>query len=125
MADPIPSAPAAATVAAASLTTHVSDATGRKITYRRLGILEQARILKAIGPAQSENGPYVRLATMAAAVVSIDDIPAPPMPINDRQIEAAISSLGDDGFIAVSLEMNRQAEAAIEAAQAVMASAKN
>lgn len=122
---PAPPSASAEMAAAAAAVTTVTDASGRRITYRRLGILQQAKIFKAIGPAQSENGPYVRLATMAAAVTSIDDVPAPPLPTNDREVEAAITRLGDDGFVAVSLEMTRRAEEALEAAKAAAAAAKN
>jgi hypothetical protein len=125
MADVIPAAPSVAMAAAAAAVTTVTDATGRKIAFRNLNILEQARIYKAIGPAQAENGPYVRLATMAAAVVSLDDIPAPPMPTNDREVEASLLRLGEHGFIALSLEFNRRAEEAIAAANAIVANAKN
>jgi hypothetical protein len=106
----------------------VTDANGRKITFRSLGILDQARIYKAIGPLQAENGPYPRLATLAVSVVAYDDVPAPPMPLNDRDVEAAIARLGDDGFVAISLELNRRVEAkeiAARSPETVAAEAKN
>ncbi|GAN79774.1 hypothetical protein [Acidocella aminolytica] len=125
MEENTPLPPSAATVKTATLESVVTDAKGRKIAFRPLGILDQARIYKAVGADNSENGPYVRLATMAASVTSIDGVPTPASPTNDREVEAAIARLGDEGFLALSLDLNAKAEAAIAAAQEAAASAKN
>lgn len=114
--------PSAAIVASASSTTTLTDALGRQIVFRRLNVLDQARILKAIGPAQSENGPYVRLATIAASVTSIDNVPF-PAPVNDGQIETAIGRLGDEGFAALVVEFERLEKVAKAAAEAAATAA--
>lgn len=108
--------PSARIVAAAQQATTMVDARGRKISFRVMSVLDQARIFKAIGPAQSENGPYVRLAIMAASVVDIDGVPSPSI-VNDQGVEAAISRLGDDGYMALSIDMDRRVAEARKAAE--------
>lgn len=114
--------PSAAIIARAAATTELTDALGRVIRFKRLGVLDQARIFKAIGPAQAENGPYVRLATVAASVVAIDGAPV-PSPVNDAQIEAAIGRLGDDGYAALQIWFERQEEVTRAAAEAALGTA--
>ncbi len=107
----------------------LSDAKGRKLAVRDLSALEQLRLLRAIGPDQSMNQPYVMSVQAAASVVSIDGVPC-AKPTNERQIDAMIDRLGDDGLAAVQLHQQmamvrayRAAQDAIEAqaAEAVVA----
>lgn len=95
----------------------VIDAKGRKIVTRDLNVLQQIKLLRAIGAEQSNNQPYVRMVMMAASVVSIDDIPR-PLPTNEMQIDGAIGSIGDEGFAALMVDMQRKAEAMMAAAEA-------
>jgi hypothetical protein len=100
--------------------TVITDANGRKLTLRKLNVLDQVKLLRAIGPQQSNNEPYVTLVNVAASVASIDGVPMPP-PVNERQIDAAIARLDDEGFNAISAHMRveiAKAEAAAEAAVA-------
>lgn len=93
--------PSGRIIAAANQERETTDSLGRKIMYRRLGALDKARLFKAVGPAQSQNGPYVGMAMLAASVTYVDGVPM-PFPSTDSVIEAAISRLGDEGIEAVA-----------------------
>lgn len=94
----------------------VTDAKGRKLTLRKITVLDQVRLLRAIGPAQSSNEPYVNIVTMAASVSDIGGVPL-PFPRNEAQIDAAIERIGDEGFVALTVSMKAEI-AALEAAAA-------
>lgn len=72
----------------------ITDSAGRKITLRKLTVVDQARLLRAIGPKQAENQPYVQLVEMACMAADIDGIPL-PFPTNETQIDALLGRLGD------------------------------
>jgi hypothetical protein len=82
----------------------VTDKSGRRIQLRRIGVLEQLRLFKALGPQLSEISAYVGLSKIAAAVTMIDDIPV-PFPVNEVGVEAILERLGDDGVAAVGATM--------------------
>jgi hypothetical protein len=111
---PASAAPAAPTVRGATV---VTDALGRKLTLRTLNVLDQVRLLRAIGPAQSSNEPYVNLVTMAAGVADIDGDPI-PFPTNERAIDTIIRMVGDAGFGVLMAEMQRQIDEVHAAAEA-------
>ena len=110
----------------------LTDADGRKITFRALTILDQARLFKAIGPEQAQNQPYVGLAVIAASVVDIDGTPS-PWPHNPATVDGAIGRLGDSGYLAYQGELERELAALTtpddtpteSAVNAVLADAKN
>lgn len=95
----------------------ITDAKGRKITTRKMNVLEQVKLLRAIGPDQSKNEPYVNLVMMAASVSAIDGIPM-MVPTNERQIDGAISTIGDEGFAALMVDVRRQLDELTAAAEA-------
>lgn len=78
----------------------VKDKAGRVLELRRVGVLEQLRLFKALGPELSENRAYVGLARVAAAVAMVDGVPL-PFPAHEAGIEAALERLGEDGVEAV------------------------
>lgn len=78
----------------------ITDKTGRKIQLRRIGVLEQLRLFKALGPELSLNDPYMDLAIIAASVSMIDGIPL-LFPISEANVEALLEKLGGDGVAAV------------------------
>lgn len=98
----------------------VTDAKGRKITLRKLTIVEQVRLLRAMGPVQASNEPYSQVVNMAAMVSDIDGIPV-PFPINEVQIDAAIKVIGDEGFSALIVRMRSEIDDAMAAAEAAAA----
>jgi hypothetical protein len=95
----------------------ITDAKGRKITLRKLNVLDQVRLLRAVGPEQARNQPYFEIVTMSASVFSIDGVPF-AIPTNERQIDAAIDRIGDDGFGALMVHMRKQIKEVEDAAEA-------
>jgi len=79
----------------------VKDRRGREIELRRVGVLEQLRLFKALGPELSENLAYCGLARIAAAASMIDGVPV-PFPASESAVEAALERLGDDGVDAIA-----------------------
>jgi hypothetical protein len=80
---------------------HVRDGAGRLIELRRLGVVEQLRLFKLLGPELSENRAYVGLARVAAAVAVVEGVPV-PFPGGEAGIEAVLERLGEDGVEAVA-----------------------
>ncbi len=78
----------------------VKDKAGRVLELRRIGVLEQLRLFKALGPELSENRAYMGLARIAAAVAVVDGVPL-PFPAHEAGVEAALERLGEDGVEAV------------------------
>ncbi|MBU6448046.1 MAG: hypothetical protein KGQ26_00320 [Rhodospirillales bacterium] len=78
----------------------VTDKAGRALELRHVGVLEQLRLFKALGPELSENRAYMGLARVAAAVAMVDGVPL-PFPAHEKAIEAALERLGEDGVDAV------------------------
>ena len=95
----------------------IKDAQGRMLTLRKLNALDQVRMLRAIGAEQSQNQPYVHLVECAFMVSDIDGAPV-PAPTNERQIDALIGRLGDDGIAAVMVERIKDVRATMDAADA-------
>lgn len=91
----------------------IVDAKGRVLVLRDLNVLEQVRLLRAIGPAQSENQPYVNMVQAVATVLSVDGVPLPAM-VNERSIDACIERVGEEGFGALIVRM-RKITAEVEA----------
>lgn len=87
----------------------VRDAEGRTIIYRPLSILDQARLYRAIGAEHSKNSSYMNLVNVAAAVVSIDNDTGPPL-TTLLMIESRMSWLGDEGYVAILAEAQREAD---------------
>src|ERR1700761_8596672 len=78
----------------------VVDATGRRLSVRRLNALDTLRLFKAAGPTLSENEAWLSLAGLAFSVQEIDGVPV-PAPTNEIQIEGIIDRLGDEGLNAI------------------------
>lgn len=93
--------PSGRIIAAAQTQKETTDTKGRRLTYRRLGALDRARLFKAIGPTNATNAPYMGMAMLAASVTSIDNVPT-IFPTRDAEIEAAIAKLDDAGLDAVA-----------------------
>ncbi len=93
--------PSATIVAAAAASQGVTDAKGRSLLLRRLTALDKLRLFKAAGPMLAQNQPWLGMAMLACSVAAIDDVPVPP-PVNEQQIEALVSRLGDTGIAAAA-----------------------
>jgi hypothetical protein len=94
------------------------ECAGHRIGLRRLNALDKLRLLKAAGPELAQNEPWLSVAMLASSVTAIDDVPV-PAPTNERQIEAIVSQLGDEGLAAVADSLAElEATAASEIANA-------
>lgn len=80
-----------------------------RISLRRLNALDKLRLLKAAGPELAQNEPWLGVAMLASSVTAIDDVPV-PQPTNERQIEAIVSQLGDEGLAAVADSLGAEPE---------------
>jgi hypothetical protein len=99
-----------------------TDSNGRQITFRRLTVLDTARLMRAVGAEHANNTGFLGLATVAAMVTEIDGVPQ-PQPRNLVQVDAAIERLGDEGFKAIAEAMGIGTDPDEEAD--VLAAAKN
>jgi hypothetical protein len=96
---------AMATTASAELTREAlkeyvaTDARGRLIKIVKPGILKQSRLIKILGE-NAKNEVYLGMMTVVLHVVQIDDDQV-LTPNNERELEALLGRLDDDGFQAV------------------------
>lgn len=97
----------------------LTDAKGRRLVLRQLTVMAQVKLLRAIGPEQSQNAPYVNIVQAAASVAEVDGVPL-PFPANERMIDAAIERLGDDGLMAVALHNKAEMDEAVRRAEEAM-----
>jgi hypothetical protein len=79
----------------------IHDNLGRNLKVRRINALDRLRLLKAAGPELSQNDAWLNMAALVISVMEVNGAPR-PTPINERQIEAAISELGDQGLEAIA-----------------------
>ena len=93
--------PADDIVARSSQKLEAKDSLGRSLVIRRINALDRLRLLKAAGPELARNDAWLNMAALAVAVTELNGIPR-TTPVNERQIEAAISELGDEGLEAVA-----------------------
>jgi len=87
-----------------------TDSLGRTLTIRRINALDRLRLLKAAGPELSQNDAWLNMAVLAFSVTEVNGTPR-VTPVNERQIEAIVSELGDSGLQAIADALN-QAEVA-------------
>lgn len=78
----------------------VTDTRGRKITLRKPQVLAQFRLVRLLPPEVAQNSPYIQMLFPALFVTRIDDMPF-AFPQSEREIEALITLLDDDGLSAV------------------------
>lgn len=92
----------------------VTDKAGRKITLRRVGVVEQLRLYKALGPELSVNPIYMHAAFIAAAVAMIDNVPV-PLPANEAALEAALERIGLDAMPIIGQAIASLSDAELQA----------
>ncbi len=88
-------------------TIHMQDTMGRTLTIRQIQALDRLRLLKAAGAELSQNDAWLNVAALAISVIEIDGTPR-ATPVNERQIEMAVSELGDAGLEAAAKALNDQ-----------------
>lgn len=98
--------------------TTIQDSRGRTIQLRKLGPLEQGRIVMAVGGDIAGNQTYMSgFALPAAMVVYIDDTPF-GLPQNNKQIESVLQELGEEGMHAINAHFQEKYEVALAEAEA-------
>lgn len=93
--------PTSLIVSDSSRTFEIHDKLGRALIVRRINALDRLRLLKAAGPELSQNDAWLNMAVLVLAVLEINGAPR-PTPMNERQIEIAVTELGDEGLEAVA-----------------------
>jgi hypothetical protein len=104
--------PSTLIISNAARTFEILDDQGRKLTIRRINSLDRLRLLKAAGPELSQNDAWLNLAALALSVVEINGTPR-PTPTSERQVEAAVLELGDNGLLRVSEALAESDKAAL------------
>ena len=79
----------------------VTDGLGRRLSLRRLTLLERLRLFEAAGAELSRNDRWLGLAALAASVSAIDGVPV-PLPASKAAVEAAVQRLDEPGIAAVA-----------------------
>jgi hypothetical protein len=99
--------------------TVLTDAKGRKLTLRTLTLLEQTRVLRAIGPAQASNEPYVQTVIAMCMIADIDGVPV-LLPTNERQIDGMLDRIGNEAGVAMNVHLRKMQADAEKAAEEAM-----
>ncbi len=79
----------------------VTDSLGRRLSLRRLTLLERLRLFEAAGAELARNDRWLGLAALAASVAAIDGVPV-PLPVSKAAVEAAVQRLDEPGIAAVA-----------------------
>lgn len=93
--------PSTAIVKQAAARVVVESANGHSIALQKPGVLAQFRLVKILGKS-AENTVYVQMVLPLTYVVEIDGVPV-GQPNSEREIEALITRLDEDGVSAVMM----------------------
>ena len=85
----------------------VVDARGRKLKLSEPDVLQESRLVKAMGDA-AMNAAYMATYVMSAAMVVEIDGEKLPFPMNQLQVDAAITRMGRDGLSAVMTHLTKK-----------------
>lgn len=97
----------------------IVDSLGRKLKIKDPAILQESRLVRALGGDASMNSGYMMGYVMPAAmVVEIDGIPV-NFPVTEAQLEASIQRIGREGLAAVMNHFTEKAQAAADRAAAI------
>lgn len=80
----------------------IEDGNGRSITLQKPGVLAQFRLIKILGPETARNTTYVQMVLPLTYVVDIDGMVV-AQPNTEREIDALISRLDEEGVTAVMI----------------------
>ncbi len=89
----------------------ITDSKGRKLTLRDPDMLLESRFVRAMGESASNMAWMTSYAFPAATIVQIDDMPM-IFPMTEREVDAAIQTIGREGFLAYFGHMEQKALAA-------------
>lgn len=135
---PEAASPAAQMIAAAAQEGVETDRRGRRLHFRKPGVLAEFRLAEALGPSLAANQTYYQMVAPLLWLGQIENPADPdqsrvvPQPQNKAQIEGLITELGEEGmetlltwyFVNVSKPTMDAMEAA-EAREAQKAALKN
>ena len=102
--------PSEQVVARANAEDAITDSRGRKIKLRNPGVLAQYRLVKMIGAEAARNEVYVNMLIPMLWVSEIDG-EAVAAPASEREIEALIQRLGEEGIAAIVGKMEADSAA--------------
>lgn len=94
----------------------VKTATGKTLKLRRLSVLDQMKVVRAMGPYHSANHLYREIVESAFMVVSVDN-EYPAHPTSQEQIDKLVLRLGDDVMESVIAWRTSEISAAMKAAE--------
>ena len=83
----------------------VVDSLGRRIKLRELDMLEESRLIFAIGSERASNPVYVQAYALPAACAAEIDGESYSVPQNLSQLEARMKILGRDGMNAIAAKL--------------------
>lgn len=87
-------------MAKASESEVIKDSCGRSIKLKNPGVLAQYRLVKMIGAESAKNEVYVNMLVPLLWVSEIDG-DSVGVPLSEREIEALIQRLGEEGISAI------------------------
>jgi hypothetical protein len=111
--------PSSAIVKQAAARVVIESANGHSIALQKPGVLAQFRLVKILGKS-AENTVYVQMVLPLTYVVEIDGVPV-SQPNSEREIEALITRLDEEGVAAVmqGVQENFGAQSADETRDAI------
>jgi hypothetical protein len=111
--------PSSAIVKQAAARVVIESANGHSIALQKPGVLAQFRLVKFLGKS-AENTVYVQMVLPLTYVVEIDGVPV-SQPNSEREIEALITRLDEEGVAAVmqGVQENFGAQSADETRDAI------
>lgn len=83
----------------------VVDAKGRRIVIRELDMLEESRLIFALGSERASNPVYVQAYAIPAACAAEIDGEQFSVPANINQLEGRMAILGRDGMNAIAKKL--------------------
>jgi hypothetical protein len=97
----------------------IVDSLGRKLKVKEPSILQESRLVRAMGGDASMNTGYMMGYVMPAAMVIEIDGEAQAFPATELQVDSAIQRLGREGLAAVMSHFTEQAQVAQDRAAAI------
>ena len=97
--------PSARIVAEAAKTVTITDARGRSMLVRRLGVMDRMKFFRIVPNELQGNQMWLIYALTAASVTEIDGVPCPPYR-NADDVERAAEILGEDAIGLVQEAVN-------------------
>ena len=88
----------------------VVDSKGRRLRVREPDVLQESRLVRAMGAEASQNNAYMLGYVMPAAMVVQIDGEDMPFPMTEREVDASIKRLGREGLTAVMTHLTEKSK---------------